>query len=340
MLPRAERDEHSMRIETVPFFNLPFVRLLSRTFSICLGLFSRRRRASLICVYSVYLPNLLSAYIYSRFKKIPFFVYIPDLPRFMAASEESALRVLFRKLNSYMCERLVSTSSGIIVVTKYMASDVVAWRNLPYLVLEGIANKSDSSEFEATQPKEGSASLPLDRNIVFYAGGVTRKYGVFELVEGFLQADLDAELWICGSGDLEAYLKEKADSDSRIKYFGFVSPDEVARLQNMATCLMITRNPEEAYTRYSFPSKLVEYMTSGKPVLTTFLAGMPPEYFEYLVEIKTFSSDGVCEALLKFFSHGGAATSKAEQGRDWILNKKSPQEVGAKIRSFLEKNLD
>lgn len=337
-LPKAEHNERSMRVDTVPFVNLPFVKLLSRTVSICLGLLSRKRRASLICVYSVHLPNLLSAYLYSRLKKIPFFVYIPDLPNFMAASEESILRVLLRKLNSYICEHLVSASSGIIVVTKYMPTDVAAWSQLPFLVLEGIAETPDITEHEAKQHKGGSTQVLPNTNIVFYAGGVTKKYGICELVDGFIQANIDAELWICGSGDLEGYLTVKAASDSRIKYFGFVSPDEVARLQNMATCLVITRNPAEAYTRYSFPSKLIEYMASGKPVLTTFLDGIPAEYFEYLVEIKKFSSDGVREALVRFFSHGGVDVSKAEQGRNWILRNKSALEVGANIRSFLEVN--
>lgn len=340
LLPQGEHSEQSMHVKIVPFVNFPFVKLLTRSVSICLSLFARRKQASLVCVYSVHLPNLISAYLYCRLFRIPFFVYVPDLPRFMAASKESMLHALFRKINSHACERLVSASAGIIVITKFMAADVAAWRKLPFMVLEGIADNSYTSQSQVKQCTDSAAESPPSKNIVFYAGGVTRKYGVFELVEGFLQAGIDAELWICGSGDLENYLKAKASSDSRIKYFGFVSPGEVSRLQAMASCLMITRDPAEAYTRYSFPSKLIEYMASGKPVLTTFLEGIPPEYYEYLVEIKYFSSDGVREALIEFFSNRSAKARKAELGRDWVLHKKNPQEVGANIKSFLEMNLD
>ena len=36
------------------------------------------------------------------------------------------------------------------------------------------------------------------------------------------------------------------------------------------------------YTLYSFPSKNIEYMVSGTPVITTRLAGIPDDYYPYV----------------------------------------------------------
>jgi hypothetical protein len=38
----------------------------------------------------------------------------------------------------------------------------------------------------------------------------------------------------------------------------------------------------EEYTRYSFPSKNIEYLLSGKPVVGYFLDGMPHVYQDFM----------------------------------------------------------
>lgn len=338
-LPRYKFEEQSMPVDVAPFINLPLLKFLTRGASIFLRLIKKKKSLiKFVCVYSVHLPNLIPAYIYSLMFRVPFFVYVPDLPRFMAGTDEGHFRALLRRLNSWMCELLVSASAGVFVVTRFMVEDIERWQKLPFMVLEGIAD--GYSEVPVKPPQSRVNYCDLNKDIVLYAGGVAKKYGVLELVEGFLQANLNAELWICGRGDMEEYLYKKTANDSRIKYFGFISPTEVSRLQDLASCLVITRDPAELYTRYSFPSKLIEYMVSGKPVLTTCLEGIPNDYYRFLTEIKTFSSKGVCDALLNFFGERGEAIYKARLGRDWVLENKVPKAVGIKIKSFLEVTLD
>ena len=61
----------------------------------------------------------------------------------------------------------------------------------------------------------------------------------------------------------------------------------------IATLLINPRFSNEEYTKYSFPSKNMEYMASGTPILTTKLPGMPKEYYEYIYLFEEESIEGM-----------------------------------------------
>ena len=321
--------------KVTPLINLPVVKLVSRFFGSLNALFKLRKvKVDALCVYAAHSPNLLAAYIYSKLLKVPFFVYVPDLPSFMdMGMRRHFLIKIFKKIDAFIINFLVLGASGLFVISEHMVKDNLSWRRKPYMVLEGIS----SSPLLGIDKGHDAVFAAVDKKIIFYAGGVNKSYGIVELVEGFLKAGLDHELWICGRGDLEAYLTEIANKYSTVKYLGFVSPAEVARIQAASSCLILSRSPDEKYTRYSFPSKLLEYMAAGIPVLTTRLDGIPEEYYNFLNVIEVFSVDGICSALEAFFSTDQEFLSqKAVRGKIWVLENKSSFAVGQDIIKFLE----
>src|SRR5699024_5783196 len=95
------------------------------------------------------------------------------------------------------------------------------------------------------------------------------------------------ELWLVGSGDADNIVAEYALNDHRIKPLGFTTPDKILELQNQATVLVNPRLNKHSYVRYSFPSKTVEYLATGKPVISHRLDCMGSEYeavIEYVSE--------------------------------------------------------
>jgi hypothetical protein len=54
---------------------------------------------------------------------------------------------------------------------------------------------------------------------------------------------------------------------------------------DMADVLVNPRPNNEEYTKYSFPSKNIEYLMTGKPVVGYMLDGMPPIYKEFMFVI-------------------------------------------------------
>ena len=80
--------------------------------------------------------------------------------------------------------------------------------------------------------------------------------------------------------------KKLAQQYPAVKYKG-VAPNAVIVEEELKATLLVNPRPTgEEYTKYSFPSKNMEYMASGTPVLTTCLPGMPAEYNEYVYLLK------------------------------------------------------
>jgi len=313
----------------LPIINLPVIKMVTRFIGSFLSLIAKRRGVDAIVVYAAHSPNLMAAYLYSKILNKPYFVYVPDLPLFMdVALKRGRVTRWLKQVDSTLLDKLLCAASGLIVVSKPMVEDSDAWHHQPYLVVEGIADA-------APMARSTEAS---SRPYIFYAGGVNKAYGLVELVEGYLRSGVDYDLILCGRGDLEDYLSEQVKKHPSIKYLGFVQPDTVAELQSRAAFLALTRNPAEAYTRYSFPSKLLEYMTAGIPVLSTRLKGIPDEYFEYVNIIDGFSVQAVADALSSFCQESKADLSaRAERGRLWALEIKSEKAVGKRVIEFMEK---
>lgn len=164
-------------------------------------------------------------------------------------------------------------------------------RRVPSVVIEGqvdINMENRSNELSSKHPER----------VCLYAGALDRRYGVAALVEGFLRADTsNCELHLYGRGDYEDELIDISQTESRIKFLGQVPNDRVVEEQIRATLLVNPRPTTEAFTRYSFPSKNMEYIASGTPLLTTLLPGMPAEYLPHVYLLRDESTEGIAEAF-------------------------------------------
>ena len=98
-----------------------------------------------------------------------------------------------------------------------------------------------------------------------YTGKLNACFGAKKLVDAFcMLPEPNYRLVLCGRGDCEEYIKEKAAADSRILYLGQVTADVAGEHIRKADVLVNPRPNEGEYTKYSFPSKNIEYLLSGK----------------------------------------------------------------------------
>jgi glycosyltransferase involved in cell wall biosynthesis len=328
-----QRDPAGGSIKVNGLINLPGLKLVSRLFGSLSSLLARRGPSpDFVCVYAAHSPNLIAALVYKKLRGVPYVVYVADLPLFMDLGiHRSALRRALKKLDASMINCLLRQAAGLIVVTKPMVTDNTALQSCRYLVLEGIAEVVDEPMVPASEDAKA-------KRIIFYAGGLNKAYGIKELVEGFKRADLhDVELWLCGRGDLEEYVKSEAGQNSAIRSMGYITPAEVAEIQARSSLLMLTRDPDLTYTRYSFPSKLLEYLASGVPTMTTRLYGIPDEYYAYVNAIDDASVEGVAKSLQVFFAEDyNVFKEKAQKGKAWVAREKTGGAVGTKIMDFIK----
>jgi glycosyltransferase involved in cell wall biosynthesis len=185
---------------------------------------------------------------------------------------------------------------------------------------------------------ENSLQEKYSSRVVIYAGALFEKYGVLNLVEGFIRADVpDCELWLYGNGEMEDYLNNLKNDN--VKYFGVVPNNEVVELEIKATLLVNPRPSTEEFTKYSFPSKNMEYMMSGTPVLTCKLPGMPHEYLDYVYIAEDESADGFSEALKDILSKDSSELHDVGiKAKEFVTNNKSNIMQAKRILDFAKIN--
>ena len=81
---------------------------------------------------------------------------------------------------------------------------------------------------------------------------------------------------------------------------------------------------KEDFTKYSFPSKNIEYMSTGRPLLTTKLPGMPEEYYPYVYMFETESLDGYRKTLKEVLEKDyDELAQKGREAQSWVLKNKN-----------------
>ena len=125
--------------------------------------------------------------------------------------------------------------------------------------------------------------------------------------------------------------------NKRIIYKGVASNEDVVEAELKASLLVNPRPSREEFTRYSFPSKNVEYMVSGTPLLTTPLSGMPVEYYVYLFAEETIEGyKATLETVLNLSSV--ELSDKGKKARNFILTKKNNVVQAGRIIDFMNNN--
>lgn len=247
---------------------------------------------------------------------------VTDLPDMLGGSAFS------KKLSNFV----IRHCTDYVLLTQAM-NDYLNPEGKPHVILEG---HSDI----AMERQEPSPARKASPRVCMYAGGVSKQYGLENLVKGFRKADLpDARLEIYGPGDYVQELSQIAAEDSRIFYGGMLLNAEIVEREMAATLLVNPRPTGEEYVKYSFPSKTMEYMSTGTPVLTTVLPGMPKEYHPYVYLLEEETADAIAEKLAQIFAQPAEALfEKGMTAREFILKEKNNVKQAGKILAMLERD--
>lgn len=207
-------------------------------------------------------------------------------------------------------------------------SEIIEIQNKPSMVLEGIA------------PPIFCEPLKEKKNIVMYAGSLASDNNISLLVDCCKEIKELDELWICGNARPETEKVIQAqEEDPRIRYLGRLDNAEVQKLETQAKLLVNIRSPKEKLTRYSFPSKILEYIASGSMVLSTKLAGIPEEYFDYMLCVEQDEKEEIIEKIRYCFSMDDAEyVDFCKKGQQFISEEKNYLQQSKKLIDFLTEN--
>ncbi len=241
----------------------------------------------------------------ARLRRRPCVAIVTDVPEILFGKTRTAAFNM----------RQLARFDGYVLLTEAMDA-LVNPRGKPYIVAEGQVDASMAAHENRLEDKHPG-------KVCLYAGALHEKYGVVQLARAFLRVnDPNARLVFYGDGDAAQTIRALALEDARIECRGMADNAAVVEEECKATLLVNPRPSAEAFTAYSFPSKNLEYMVSGTPVLTTKLTGMPREYDAYAYLFADESVEGMADTLARTLS----------------LPRESLHETGLRAKAFVLEN--
>jgi len=246
---------------------------------------------------------------------------ITDLPEYLGISQNR----LFAKLYG----KVIDMCGSFVFMTEEMNHKINP-DGKPYKVIEGQADITMSSS-------ENTLENKFSEKICVYAGGIEIEYGLKILAEGFASANIDgSELWIYGNGSYTEDLKAFCENHPTVIYKGIAPNEEIVQIEQKATLLINPRPSSGEFTKYSFPSKNLEYMASGTPILTTKLPGMPKDYYDYIYTIDTETADGIASKLTDILSKDTSELhEKGASAKEFVLTHKNNKAQAGKVLELL-----
>lgn len=244
---------------------------------------------------------------------------VPDLPENTKDSKAAGLMKIKNRLTDRITasyERRYLQDVDLLLPFAEKMVPALSFRG-KYRVLEGVC----TDVFSAITPEK----LFENEKTVLYGGGLHRKYGLDILLDAFGQIRDDRlRLVLCGDGTYVPVIRERAAADPRIVYLGRVPRQRLLALQAGADVLVNPRSGTQVFSDFSFPSKNMEYLSSGVPFVGFRLGGIPAEYDPYIHYPADESPQSLAaEIMTVCFDRNESARQTAAQARDFVLNRKN-----------------
>lgn len=280
-----------------------------------------------VLLYSLYRPVLINVLELCKKYGCKCFSFVPDLPKHMYLNKSGKKAKLAERYVNKAIE-IQGDLDGYIYLTRAMKDEVAPTK--PYIIVEGIADDTNLK----------SDLVDRKDNVIMYAGAISERYGFNNLIDGFSMLKGDYELHIYGYGDYVDKLNERVKKDSRIRYFGRQPREEILKKEKEAALLVNVRNPDDEFTKFSFPSKTMEYMLSGTPLLTTRLPGIPEVYFGYCLSIADNEPESIMANFENFFSLNDEKRKLIGiRAQDFVSSQKNHKAQANKVLNFIENNI-
>lgn len=268
-------------------------------------------------IISVYNPieSILAGYILK--KRYPKLGYIPYfLDALLAGPVPKFMPKWFKKLNSIIFETLLLSNADVIVMMKAAESiyrkerkkikyyDKIRFLDLPLYIPCNITNRNQKRYF------------PISQKVFLFAGALPNnirnpKY----LLDLFMKCNQrNYHLYIAGDGYYTELVKSYCDRTDNIHYLGVLDNDLIKDMYKEADYLINIGNT----LNNMVPSKIFEYMSQGKPIISTLKIDKDPsldylrQYKDVCIIDENINYETNIKILINFDTHPHNRTEDAE----------------------------
>ena len=175
----------------------------------------------------------------------------------------------------------------------------------------------------------------------FFGGALMERYGIYQLIEAYKELNnSNIDLYICGHHIDKMRLKEAIGNTTGIKYLGLLPIDKVIEYESFALACINPRPFSEDLDRFSIPSKTLEYMSSGRPVISVRNSILMEKFPKEIIWANSSNVEDLKESLEKVLSMTEVERENmGEESKNRVLELYSLKNVGDKLTRFLEQFL-
>jgi glycosyltransferase involved in cell wall biosynthesis len=175
-----------------------------------------------------------------------------------------------------------------------------------------------------------------------FAGRFDRTRGIYTLLDVLPSLSIgdDVEFWISGYGpDEEVEQVGKAVEqlgDDRVEFFGTLPWDEYRESLASADIFLNLQDPAAEISEYTFPSKLLDFMSVGGVVVSTDMSDLRETFGDlfHFVEGSESPEETLQETIGSY--RRGECVEECERAQAWIREHCSHEQVGEDILSLFD----
>lgn len=325
----------------VGFINIPIIKQFNQTISILLEIIRLNRRAvrkekKVIICYNSNIIFSIPCLLFRRVLGVKICCLLVDPPLYDGTfMNRSVMKELFFKINAKFYELSIHTYDKLIVLNEY----VVEYYEIskPYLVINGGLDLDSKTLLEPIAPEVKME--PQCFKLVF-SGTLHEHSGILNLLEAMKLVEKDISLDIYGKGPYEKTIIEYANQNRNIHYYGFKKNEDILRTYASADLLICPNLVDHKINKVAFPSKLIEYMSSGRPVLSTDLNCIG-EFKQYILVSKGDTASALAQSINEISKMDQEELALiGENAKEFIMKNKTWELQVRRIVDFILKEKD
>lgn len=326
-----------VKAKKVPFINIfilkQFTKIISTLIMIIKWSIVNRKDKKYIICYNAF-PDIATPILWTKkIFRIKTICLLADLPISNVIKYKGLIRTIARKFEERASWRNIDKFDGLAVLNENAIYEHSLTSN--FIVIDGGFDKEDLPIYETK--KKGKKENYIK---VIFSGTLIEYNGIVNLIEAAkLLEHHNFTLEIYGEGPLTEYVKKESSQCNKIKYMGYVSHQEILEIQKNATLLVSPLLPEHPVAKVAFPSKIVEYLMSGTPVVSTKVNGLTYGYLENMFIFNNETPEEMAKTFEYIFElNEKELNSISNQARKFIIQNKTWEIQVEKFNKFFIKD--
>ncbi len=266
------------KITSIPFINIFILKQFTQIIGLFLGLVQFKKsyglKNSLILTFNAYPEWSFPVMLFSRIYEIKKICLLADLP--IHKTRIRTIRQFVGELQSRTTFLMLKKFDGLITLNEEAQKKFAP--HLPFCSIDGGIVLNDYQK-----PLAFGGSQDDNEYVILFTGALVEYNGIANLVLAIKKIkEKNLKFIFYGEGPLTQMIINESIRDSRICYCGSVPNTEILSIQKKSSFLINPRPTKNLLSQITFPSKILEYMMSGTPILTTRLNGLVNDYKDFL----------------------------------------------------------